>query len=336
MRHRFVLTLVVALVAHAMAGTSVMTANEPSPSAVVLPSSAPPASVEPRPWLAASLPDPSGRPSVERIDRAADAFTTRHGVLLELWAPGEPIVSGGWAGATVRVTNLGRSAIHFSEDIGDWSCGPVSIRLPLGPLFGDVVPHSGNARLFADAVMDSVGTRRMVTYLPDGSHPCADYAKEGTLGPGASFRLRVAAPAIDQWRAQPLPSGTTIIRAELQFWRSGPGGNETQRRGLVVDAPIRVSGPEVQRAGPAATVESMLAVPAFVAWLATRDLTTDWNLTMSLSPGLSEDAQPFLGGSAPEDRMTIGLSAEGSAPGSLWSFEIDPWTGTVISSELLG
>ncbi len=289
-----------------------------------------------RPILAAPVSRPSAPPDATATDRRPDAVVRRAGVRVEMWLSAGPIDTGGWVGATVRVTNVARSPLVAEVDTGDPSCGPIEVDLRLESLYPGDPAWVGNAAVVGEALLrQGPGSVRMLAIRPDGLHPCTDHIRERRLGPADRWEVQVAGPAIYPWRDQPLPGGVAAVNAAFEFWRPAAGGSAQEPTTIEIQAPVDVIGGVPAHPGPDRLAESIVADPGVAGWLELVDLAAGWNLTMTL-PWVDPpaDAAPFAGGPAPMDEVVVGISAEGAPTGSFQEVWLDPWTGEVVRTLL--
>lgn len=296
-------------------------AQSPSPSAHRSPAA--------RAMLAASVAWPTE--SLPRIEPYGppDAEATAEGIRLALWLPDEPVPAGGWIPATVVATNEGEVPIIFSQDTtGDPGCGPLRIAWRSAGLFDETLPPlDGNAAIFVDRLLGAGPfAERMIDWQDGQGYPCQDQVVETELAPGASLKAHVGAPAIHEWRSQPLPGGTARVVVGMSFDRARADDAGSHELDIDVSGDVVIDGEPPAFAGPGAFATALLEDEAFASWLETSDLSQDWTLAL-LAPELtSDDASPFPGGPAPIDPVEVEASAEGSGLGGLFEMTLDAWT----------
>ncbi len=300
----------------------VATAQAPSPSA--------PWSLVARPMLAASVAWPTG--SLPRIEPSGppSAEATAEGIHLALWLPDDPVPAGDWVPATVIATNVGEVPITLSQDAtGEPGCGPFRIALESAGLFGDALPAvEGNAGIFLERLFRAGPfSQRMIDWNDGQAYPCQDQLVEVDLAPGESLEARVGAPAIHEWRSQPLPGGTTTVVVGMSFDRATSKSAESHEFGIGVSGDVAIAGDPPAFAGPGAFAATLLDDEAFAAWLETRDLDRDWTVGLRAPELTSEDSPAFPGGPAPIDPVEAEVSADGAGPSSSFQMSLDAWTG---------
>lgn len=287
-----------------------------------------------RPILAAPLPAPAGPAPAVSPEGPPTASVERHGVRLDLWIPTEPVSSGAWVSALLRVTNVGEAPIRVPGYPDNILCqSPISSRIDLGGLWSPGVDWSGNAGIFKAVVLDGgPATVSMDVVGLDPGAICLDVGlPAGRLRAGASFDLPLQAWVRYLWRDQPLPTGTASVASRFTFYRSAPG-RAGRRTSIEVRAPLAIAGTDVAYPSPQALVDAALMQPEFLAWIETRDFGQEWSPAVNgIEPprGLSFAEVDPLGGPAPDETVEIGAFAEGSVDDSWGRVIIDPWDASV-------
>jgi len=212
-----------------------------------------------RPVLAAALPMPDGPIPPIDTSRPPDATIEKRGVRMETWVPTEPIPSGAWLPAVVRVTNAGDTPIRHDGDTKNWPYRlPTSTVLDLTGLHDPGRAWDGNAERFKQRFLESQAIARLIMERqPSGDgDEFPDYGIQRRLRPGTSFELPVVVVPRYAWRDQPLPGGTASVDATFCFRR--PSAKAGRREPcLRTSAPVTIAGEPVEYPGPARPRSSM-------------------------------------------------------------------------------
>ncbi|CAN5457313.1 hypothetical protein BH24CHL9_BH24CHL9_13770 [soil metagenome] len=294
-----------------------------------------------RPLLADPIPAPDGPPPPVDADGPPTVSVKRKGVRLDLWVPAEPLESGAWVPALLRVTNVGKTPILVYGYPDAMLCGnPTASGIDLTGLWDPGVGWEGNAAVFKAAFLARApGRLGMGAATDDEGGLCLDVGlPAGRMPAGASFEMPLATWLRYLWRDQPLPAGTAEVASRFTFTR--PSRKPGLRRATIeVRAPITVAGVDVSYPSPQAIVDAALAQPEFYEWIGTRRFDEEWSPSGHGIEAPEDSSFAEIdpqGGPAPEDTVEIGAFAEGSAPGNWGRVTIDPWDGSVEEVEITG
>ena len=284
-----------------------------------------------RPTLVAPLARPNGRrPRIAAKSRPADAVVERKRVRLELWVPQQPINTGDFIPATVRVTNLSGRPMGHASLVGCYS-GPLQVQLDISEVFEPTKPRRRQVARFIDQFLTATRMNR-VWMAPNGPRILCpgDHGVWRNVPAGWSVTQQVAARAVYPWRDQPLPSGRATVSAMFRFFEGlGTDGRMTD---LAVEAPVSIKGHAVGYPSPRELADALLAEPVLLDWVKTR-----WqNAAIYLNPDYPRSmwtGKSFNGGPAPADYVDFDLQAAGSTCGWFPDVRLDPWTAEVLALE---
>lgn len=313
-------------------------AGAAEPEASSIPDADPPTA---RPVLGPALAMPTGR--IPRVDteRRPDATVEKRGVRMDTWVPSEPVASGEWLPAVVRVTNTSDRTILTDGDTKRWPYRlPLSTVLDLTGLFDAGHEQRGLARRFKDRFLDSQTIARLIMeQQPRRGDEFPDYGIRPRLRPGESFDLPVVTVPRYVWRDQPLPSGMASIDTTSCFeWARG---GARARTCLESSAPVRIAGTNVEYPGAAEIADAALEDPGFRAWVESRRPRAAFGINVRgifpTDEWPHEDDPTFAdlgyaGGPAPVEDITIWAGAMGPRSGSR-TVHVDPWLAAVIGPD---
>jgi hypothetical protein len=332
----------------ALASLVITTAALPSTAAAPSASpGSPSVSVAPgggRPVLDAPVRYPIGPPPLLDTSGRPSATARRHGIRLDMWFPRTPVRMGEWLPLTIRVTNTGSRPLGLEGDPDGQECtDPTSAaRLMVADLFEPESGLTGNAAAFEREILTrwvpGALSFRHQTRPSDGA-ACTRQALMRELAPGASFEIASAVVPAFLWRDQPLPSGTARVIATFEGRRpASPDGEPFLLKGT---ATVAIEGGPVAYPSPQAFARAITTDPRVAAFLGTRDLSRDWNMTQQgivADPEDDEDQVHFAdigyaGGVAPDETVRVSISAVGATPDTYLELLVDPWD---LSVEVVG
>ena len=350
MRHRLVLTTLVA--ALALGGT--VSAQSPSPAPSGSTAGSPSPSGSPFPWPTLPAPEQIPLPAPFEPAGPATASITKDGIRVELWLSSLTVSPVEWVEAVVRTTNL--------ADEPAWSligeCGRTSTRVTadLRGAFSAGTSQPGSAGMFKRRAVDAAGVMRAdFTSVPLGAAPTGIRAVAlpecsgiqwpvQRLRPGGSITERFAwYPARtvggSPERFAPLPPGPIRVPAT---WESM--GHGLHRRRVWEDnryAPIAVTA-TTQTAGAdpgipsiPQLVDTALADPSFAAWVDRDPDGQHGHVQVARWPDEEFRSAPtrWTGVGRYVDRGVVELSFTQPASDDGFTVgyaDLDPWTGELL------
>jgi hypothetical protein len=346
MRHRLVLTTLVATLAVVLAAP--VAAQSPGPTSVAtVEPSAEPGPVLVWPWVEVDDAEPSTWRAV--VGSQPPTASRRHGrVRLDLWVIPPAASTGEPLSAVLRITNVSaRRVIHPDEVCSSESGLSVDVR--------EVIPEgltqSGAAADFKALVAKDLGlwgssppwrprqphgTGLVVQALADCS--VEDPWRDRWLAPGAHMDLPWSwFPTVlfdeQEGRALPLAAGPVTVRV---WWMATPGtrpdhGPVWWKRARVATIAARVDLPGTTPAAPSALelVDAALTDADFRAWVEADPSQASWILVSVMAPYDADD--PFAQAQEPNGIVEVTLRRDVDGREVEGRALVDPVTRRVIA-----
>jgi hypothetical protein len=348
MRHRLVLTLLVAVLALGGAAS----AQSPTPQSTPVASPTPTA---PRfPWP--TLPPPGTPGKLDRFEPRGrpDASGGRFGVRIELWLSTDRARPGEWVQAHIRITNTRDEAV--------WTPGGCSrlahIDVDLSGVHAVGVTQVGEAGRLKAAILERASRERSAFRMLDYRYrqgavtvtrlalmDCnLDRSELARLAPGESLDVDAAwYPADELFEGtrlrRPLSPGTVRLIARYDHLGHGAQPDEDRDpRPVTVSTALGVAGSGPAYPSPGELVDAALRDPAFAAWVAASPGGADWeNPYMTAKPGPGYPDQPRyagLGDRAPHGVAEVWLTRRVDGTTAHGIGLVDPWTAEPIGFAL--
>ncbi len=274
---------------------------------------------------------PTLTPPVLSTDREPDAVAERRGVRLELWVPPDPVPSGDWLPATLRVTNTRSTPVYHAGRLKSLPCfSPAGSTLSTRDLFAPSDEMSGNTATIHEELLRALTSNAMTITTPETQQGCGDIGFSEPFPSGAKFQLDLSTSPRYVFGAQPLPGGDAKIVATYPFWLRKGLSNEPIV--LEAEATVTISGDPVDYPSPETIIGAALRDPVAEAWIESRDLTGGWNATVDGPYAAGADSgnpEPDSGARVSNERISLGIHADGPTAEDSIEIVLNPWTAEV-------